>query len=105
MEFSGWFRQLIVQTGPPGVGKTSTAETIAIATRKPLFSISVSDVGTKAKNVEANLQRVFDLATKWQAILLIDEADVFLESRGRGNAIRSTDQNALVSGMFPLLKT
>ncbi|KAI8159338.1 hypothetical protein K4K49_002112 [Colletotrichum sp. SAR 10_70] len=50
-----------------------------------------------AKHVEANLQRVFDLATKWQAILLIDEADVFLESRGRGNAIRSTDKNALVS--------
>ncbi|KAH6697478.1 hypothetical protein F5X68DRAFT_257633 [Plectosphaerella plurivora] len=95
---------VILLYGPPGVGKTSTAETIAIATRKPLFSISVSDVGTKAKNVEANLQRVFDLATKWQAILLIDEADVFLESRGRGNAIRSTDQNALVSVFLRVLE-
>ncbi|KAF3802362.1 hypothetical protein GCG54_00003825 [Colletotrichum gloeosporioides] len=108
---------VILLYGPPGVGKTSTAETIAIATRKPLFSISVADVGTKAKHVEANLQRVFDLATKWQAILLMlvflvwlacklgssfrsDEADVFLESRGRGNAIRSTDKNALVSGEY-----
>ncbi|KAF6802117.1 AAA family [Colletotrichum sojae] len=95
---------VILLYGPPGVGKTSTAETIAIATRKPLFSISVADVGTKAKHVEANLQRVFDLATKWQAILLIDEADVFLESRGRGNAIRSTDKNALVSVFLRVLE-
>ncbi|KAI8294486.1 hypothetical protein K4K56_002110, partial [Colletotrichum sp. SAR 10_98] len=95
---------VILLYGPPGVGKTSTAETTAIATRKPLFSISVADVGTKAKHVEANLQRVFDLATKWQAILLIDEADVFLESRGRGNAIRSTDKNALVSVFLLVLE-
>jgi len=90
--------------GPPGVGKTSTAETIAIATRKPLFSVSVADVGTKAKHVESNLSRIFSLATKWQAILLIDEADVFLESRGRGNAIRSTDKNALVSVFLRVLE-
>ena len=57
--------------GPPGVGKTSTAETVAIAARKPLFSISVADVGTKAKKVEANLAKLFALATSWQAILLI----------------------------------
>lgn len=57
--------------GPPGVGKTSTAETIAQATGKPLFSISVADVGTKARHVEANLGRIFTLATSWQAILLM----------------------------------
>jgi hypothetical protein len=39
--------------------------------RKPLFSISVTDVGTKAGNVEANLEKIFKLATSWQAILLI----------------------------------
>jgi hypothetical protein len=104
------------------VGKTSTAETIAVAARKPLFSISVADVGTKAKHVESNLSRIFALATSWQAILLMyesnlipscrtllklipitassDEADVFLESRGRG-ASASTDRNALVSGSLP----
>ena len=60
-----------IQLGPPGVGKTSTAETVAIASRKPLFAISVADVGTKAKNVEANLAKIFALATSWQAILLM----------------------------------
>lgn len=58
-------------SGPPGVGKTSTAEAIAIATGKALFSVSVADVGTQAKHVESNLARIFALATKWQAILLM----------------------------------
>lgn len=53
------------------MGKTSTAEMIAMATQKPLFSVSVSDVGTEAKHVEANLSRIFALATKWEAILLM----------------------------------
>ncbi|TGJ79015.1 hypothetical protein E0Z10_g9747 [Xylaria hypoxylon] len=35
---------VILLYGPPGVGKSSTAETIAVAARKPLFSISVADV-------------------------------------------------------------
>ncbi|RYP63894.1 hypothetical protein DL771_009069 [Monosporascus sp. 5C6A] len=95
---------VILLYGPPGVGKTSTAETIAIATRKPLFSVSVADVGTQAKHVESNLSRIFSLATKWQTILLIDEADVFLESRGRGSAIQSTDKNALVSVFLRVLE-
>ncbi|KAL6815071.1 P-loop containing nucleoside triphosphate hydrolase protein [Trichoderma sp. SZMC 28015] len=93
---------VILLYGPPGVGKTSTAETIALSTRKPLFSISVADVGTKAWRVESNLSRIFSLATTWQAILLIDEADVFLESRGRGGI--STDRNALVSVFLRVLE-
>ncbi|KAF2232959.1 P-loop containing nucleoside triphosphate hydrolase protein [Viridothelium virens] len=94
---------VILLYGPPGVGKTTTAETVAIQARKPLFSISVADVGTKAKHVENNLRKIFDLATSWQAILLIDEADVFLESRGRtsGNSI---ERNALVSVFLRVLE-
>ncbi|PKY01736.1 P-loop containing nucleoside triphosphate hydrolase protein, partial [Aspergillus campestris IBT 28561] len=95
---------VILLYGPPGVGKTSTAETIAVAAKKPLFSISVADVGTKAKNVESNLSRIFALATSWHAILLIDEADVFLESRGRGSGTSSTDKNALVSVFLRVLE-
>ncbi|OAG41850.1 hypothetical protein AYO21_03853 [Fonsecaea monophora] len=94
---------VILLYGPPGVGKTSTAETVALAARKPLFAISVADVGTKAKNVEANLKKIFDLATSWQSILLIDEADVFLESRGQGVAA-NTERNALVSVFLRVLE-
>ncbi|GAP93213.1 putative phd-finger domain-containing protein [Rosellinia necatrix] len=95
---------VILLYGPPGVGKSSTAETIAVAARKPLFSISVADVGTKAKHVESNLSKIFSLATYWKAILLIDEADVFLESRGRGGIVQSMDKNALVSVFLRVLE-
>ncbi|KAL4958493.1 P-loop containing nucleoside triphosphate hydrolase protein [Aspergillus filifer] len=94
---------VILLYGPPGVGKTSTAETIAITARKPLFSISVADIGTNPQRVEANLERLFALATSWRAILLIDEADVFLESRGRGHAA-PTEKNALVSVFLRVLE-
>ncbi|KAI1176378.1 P-loop containing nucleoside triphosphate hydrolase protein [Nemania sp. FL0916] len=95
---------VILLYGPPGVGKSSTAETIAVATRKPLFSISVADVGTEARHVESNLSKIFSLATHWKAILLIDEADVFLESRGRGGIVQSMDKNALVSVFLRVLE-
>jgi hypothetical protein len=38
---------------------------------KPLFSIGVSDIGTKSKMVEANLERIFALAGRWEAVLLL----------------------------------
>ncbi|TLD28974.1 hypothetical protein PspLS_03326 [Pyricularia sp. CBS 133598] len=95
---------IILLYGPPGVGKTSTAEVISIATRKPLFSVSVADVGTNAKNVESNLSRIFNLATRWKAILLLDEADVFLESRSTGKRVQSADKNALVSVFLRVLE-
>ncbi|KAL6714366.1 hypothetical protein ACLMJK_007789 [Lecanora helva] len=94
---------VILLYGPPGVGKTSTAETVAIAAQKPLFSISVADVGTEAKKVEGNLEKIFALATSWQAILLIDEADVFLESRSKGTG-PNTERNALVSVFLRVLE-
>ncbi|ETS88013.1 hypothetical protein PFICI_01841 [Pestalotiopsis fici W106-1] len=95
---------IILLYGPPGVGKTSTAETIAIATRKPLLSIGVADVGTSARYVEPNLERIFDLAQTWKAILLIDEADVFLQSRGSGQVGATTERNALVSVFLRVLE-
>ncbi|ORY63320.1 AAA family ATPase [Pseudomassariella vexata] len=95
---------IILLYGPPGVGKTSTAQTIAIAAGKPLFSIGVADVGTSAKLVESNLEKIFDLATSWKAVLLIDEADVFLQSRARGELGPTTERNALVSVFLRVLE-
>ncbi len=44
--------------------------------------VSVAEIGLDASRAERNLERLFALATKWEAILLIDEADVFLETAG-----------------------
>ena len=60
----------------------------------------MSDVGTSAGIVEVNLTRVFELATKWRAILLFDEADIFLETRSVNDLLRNT----LVSVLLRLLE-
>lgn len=88
---------IILLHGAPGVGKTSTAECVAANAGKPLFPITCGDLGgDTAHEVEGNLEKFFDLARKWNCVLLLDEADVFLSSRVAGNI----QQNSLVSGEY-----
>lgn len=91
----------ILLHGPPGVGKTLTAETIALATGRPLLVVSVAEIGTDATRAEARLNTVLANATRWRAVLLVDEADVFLEERARND---SADRNALVSVLLRCLE-
>lgn len=79
--------------GKPGVGKTTTAECIAEQSRTPLLSITCGDLGISPEEVEKNLMKWLKLATLWRAVLLLDEADVYLESRVPGDLQR----NSLVS--------
>jgi len=87
---------IILLHGVPGVGKTSTAESIALKTGKPLFPITCGDLGTRPEEVEASLRHMFRLAQLWGCILLLDEADVFLAQRHR----HELKHNGVVSGMF-----
>jgi SpoVK/Ycf46/Vps4 family AAA+-type ATPase len=72
---------IILLHGPPGSGKTSTAETIAAYTRRPLYSITCGDIGTDPTIVEKNLTEHTRRADQWGCVLLLDEADVFLVQR------------------------
>ena len=85
--------QLLLLHGKPGVGKTTAAECVAELTRRPLLSITCGDLGTHARQVERELTRWLRLGALWNAVLLFDEADVFLESRERGDF----ERNSLVS--------
>ncbi|KAK7968885.1 hypothetical protein PG988_007958 [Apiospora saccharicola] len=76
--------------GVPGVGKTSTAECVADSFRRPLFQITSGDLGTTAEEVEEALEENFNLANRWNSILLIDEADIFLGERTREDFIRNS---------------
>ena len=86
---------IILLHGVPGVGKTSTAESVASYTGRPLFPITCGDIGQTASDVERNLEATFLLARKWGCVLLLDEADVFLAKREKGGD--NIDRNALVS--------
>ncbi|KAI0536997.1 hypothetical protein GGR58DRAFT_473532 [Xylaria digitata] len=76
--------------GVPGVGKTSTAECVADLFRRPLFQITSGDLGTTARDVEDSLEENFSLASRWNSILLIDEADVFLAERTKEDFARNS---------------
>lgn len=93
---------VILLHGPPGVGKTLTAESVASMAGKPLFAISSSDIGLDPADVEHNLESLFELAARWHAVLLFDEADVFLESRSSHTS--DLTRNALVSVLLRVLE-
>lgn len=86
--------------GPPGTGKTLTAEGIAEFLEKPLYSVSVGELGIKGGDVERSLTQILDMAHTWGALLLLDEADVFLEQRTATDVAR----NALVSIFLRMLE-
>ncbi|CAG1995237.1 unnamed protein product [Fusarium graminearum] len=79
--------------GPPGTGKTLTAEGIGELLQCPLYMASAGELGTDSRFLEAELQKILDICHAWGAILLLDEADVFLEKRN----MHDIHRNALVS--------
>ena len=77
--FTGKGRGLVaVLHGPPGTGKTLTAEGIAELLKRPLYMVSVGELGTNSRDLETELNKILDVAHSWGAVLLLDEADVFL---------------------------
>lgn len=85
--------QIFLLHGPPGAGKTFTAECVAEFTSRPLLSLTCGDIGTDEYHVEESLSKWFKLAEIWGAVMLIDEADVYLERR----EVNELRRNGLVS--------
>jgi hypothetical protein len=85
---------IILLEGPPGIGKTLSAEVYAEVMQKPLYKVQSSQLGISPKALEEQLQKVLERAERWGAILLIDEADVYIHERGKDIV-----QNAIV-GVF-----
>ncbi|GAB7344915.1 hypothetical protein MBLNU457_3351t1 [Dothideomycetes sp. NU457] len=91
---------IFVLHGPPGVGKTLTAECVAEYSRRPLYIVSSGDLGTASATLNKKLEEILDLASTWKAVMLIDEADVFLERR----SLHDMERNALVSIFLRVLE-
>lgn len=91
---------IILLHGGPGTGKTFTAESVAEIAQKPLFCVTCGDIGTKPEQVEKYLESVLYLGKTWGCVVLIDEAEVFLEQRSLDNL----ERNALVSVFLRVLE-
>jgi len=78
----------IIFYGPPGIGKTITAYSIANELNKPLLSLDSSKilsmyVGESEKNVRRMFDEYYEISEKLKnrPILLLNEADQFLSTR------------------------
>ncbi|GME27635.1 P-loop containing nucleoside triphosphate hydrolase protein [Neofusicoccum parvum] len=97
--------------GGPGTGKTLTAGRHTILFQSwqladeeqkemPLYSVTCGDVGTKPDVVEQYMNTVLHLGKTWNCVLLLDEADVFLEER----TLSDVERNSLVSVFLRVLE-
>ena len=71
----------VLCAGPPGVGKTLTAEVYAEITRRPLYRVHSGQLGLNVSGLETALKDILTRAQRWGAVLLIDEADVYIKRR------------------------
>ncbi|KAJ6017099.1 hypothetical protein N7451_000478 [Penicillium sp. IBT 35674x] len=81
--------RIVLLHGPPGVGKTLTVECLADDLNKPLLNLTVANIGTQESEMEIRLSGWLDLAQRWNAIVLIDEADTYLARREQNQLQRS----------------
>ncbi|KAH8773096.1 P-loop containing nucleoside triphosphate hydrolase protein [Hyaloscypha sp. PMI_1271] len=79
---------------------TLLPESVAELARKPLYRVTCGDIGTDATAVDKHLQIVLHLGRIWGCVVLLDEADVFLEERSLADMAR----NALVSVFLRVLE-
>ncbi|PIG85022.1 hypothetical protein AARAC_000654 [Aspergillus arachidicola] len=91
---------LMLLVGSPGTGKTLTAEAVAGRVRKPLYMLSAGELGQSTEDIENRLSDTLQLTEKWDAVLLFDECDVFLQER----SVRHLAHNEIVALFLRLLE-
>jgi AAA+ superfamily predicted ATPase len=91
---------IILLYGPPGTGKTLTVESLAEKMECPLWQLSISTLQMKPKKLETRLMKKFEVATLWGAIMLLDEADVYLSPRKYSPLASDASQGNALTGVF-----
>ncbi|MBQ9503412.1 MAG: ATP-binding protein, partial [Lachnospiraceae bacterium] len=85
-------------SGPPGTGKTMTANAIAGELKLALYQVNISNIVDKyIGETEKNLEKVFDYAEKSNAILFFDEADAIFGTRSEVHDSRDRYANTEIS--------
>lgn len=85
--------------GAPGLGKTLTAEVYSEIVERPLYRVPAGQLGTTLGDVEKNLMEILQRAERWGAVMLLDEADVYIRRRGE-----DLNHNAVVAAFLRTLE-
>jgi hypothetical protein len=89
----------ILCVGGPGLGKTLTAEVYSEVVGKPLYRVHSGQLGISSHKVEEKLVEILKRAARFGAVLLIDEADVYIRERGD-----DIEHNAVVASFLRTLE-
>lgn len=71
----------VLCAGPAGVGKTLTAEVYSEIIKRPLYRVHSGQLGLNVSEMEKTLKETLIRAQRWGAVMLIDEADVYIKKR------------------------
>lgn len=85
--------------GGPGLGKTLTAEVYSEVMERPLYKVHSGQLGVGSDEVQKRLEGVLRRAERWGAVMLLDEADVYIRRRGD-----DIDHNAVVASFLRTLE-
>ncbi|PWY77830.1 P-loop containing nucleoside triphosphate hydrolase protein [Aspergillus eucalypticola CBS 122712] len=91
---------IVLLHGPPGVGKTLTAECVAEVMQVPLYVQNAGALGTTAASIEKSLSVVLRIVPKWGAVLLLGEADIFTQEHNPSDP----KERELYHAFLPLLE-
>ncbi|KAK0725502.1 P-loop containing nucleoside triphosphate hydrolase protein, partial [Lasiosphaeris hirsuta] len=91
---------VVLLSGPPGTGKTLMAEAIAEKAKRPLYCVDTRDLGSEYKSISKYFQRIMENAAEWNAIVLLDEAEMFLQRRNT----KARDSNEKVTAFLRCLE-
>jgi len=95
------FRCTAGKTLETGLIELTFVECVADLIKRPLLPLTCGDMGVTASEVEENFNLFFELGERWGAVVLMDEADIYLEQRTSENL----ERNSLVSGIYPNINT
>ena len=97
---------VVLFAGPPGTGKTMTAEAMAHRLGRPLHIADYAELESKwIGETEKNIVEIFRAAREARAVLLLDEADAILSSRLDGGFYNDRAYNRQVSILLHELET
>lgn len=79
---------------------TMTAEISAEHLKRPIYRVTAGELGLTSDSIDENFMKISQLCVRWNAIVLLDEADVFLEARDSIDI----DRNAIVGTFLKILE-